>query len=194
MMLKKQNAIAVLLAMLLAGNALATQDAVADREADHAALRGLMAKVTQALNDQDLTAVTACFTKKFVFTTVDQSVLTDTLTMTNYYDRMLHRKDSPVTGYKISPKANISTAFLNENCGYCYGTSDDAYTLRRNGRTVHMASRWTATVVKEDGQWKMAAVHTGVDVMDNTVLRVKTLPWWRKCLLAIGIGKYPGEK
>jgi hypothetical protein len=31
-------------------------------------------------------------------------------------------------------------------------------------------------------------------VMDNTVLRVSTLPWWRKLLIAVGIGKYPGER
>lgn len=165
----------------------------ANRDGDHGALRALMARVTQAVNEQDIAGLQACFTKRFVFTTVDQSVLTNTLTLKNYYDRMLHSNDSPVSAYRVTPKADARTVFVDSNTGYCYGTSDDVYTLRRNGRKVHMPCHWTATVVKEDGEWKVAALHAGVNVLDNTVLRVRTLPWWRKGLLAIGIGKYPGE-
>lgn len=186
--------LAMLLMLLPVGRAIAADGASDGRGEDHAALRALLTRVTQAVNDQNVDALTACFTKKFVFTTVDQSVLTDTLSIRNYYDKMIHVKNSPVTGYKVSPEADVLTVFIDGNTGYCYGTSDDAYTLRKGGRTVHMQCRWTATVVKEDGEWKMATVHTGVNVMDNTVLRVRTLSWWRKCLLAIGIGKYPGEK
>lgn len=184
----------VVVFILFVANANAAESNGDLREADHAALRALMARVTQAVNAQDIDGLTACFTKTFVFTTVDQSVLTDTLSTRNYYDRMLHSKSSPIKGYHVAPMADVLTVFVDGITGYCYGTSDDAYTLRKGGRTVHMASRWTATVVKEDGEWKMAAVHTGVNVMDNTVLRVNTLPWWRKLLIAVGIGKYPGER
>lgn len=186
--------IALLMLMLLpVGRAVADNGSANERKADHAALRALMAKVTMAVNQQDIGGIESCFTKRFVFTTVDQSVLTDTLTVKNYFDRMLKQKESPVTDYKVTPKADVRTVFVDANAGYCHGTSDDVYTLRRNGRKVHMPCRWTATVVKEDGEWKMAALHAGVNVLDNTVIQVRTLPWWRKCLLAIGIGKYPGE-
>jgi len=190
----KCKTIAILMTMLLSGIALAAEESGGGREADHAALRVLMAHATQALNTQDMDALAACFTKDFVFTTVDQSVLTSILSMKQYYDRMLRQKDSLVTGYKIAPTVEIPTVFLDANTGYSWGTSDDTYVLRINGRTVHMPCRWTATVVREDGVWKLAAVHTGVNVTDNTVLQVRTMPWWRRCLLACGIGKFPGER
>lgn len=185
--------IVILGAVLLAAGVIGAQPNDG-RDADHAALRTVMAKATQALNAQDLDALTACFTKNFAFTTVDQTVLTSTLSMQKYYDRMLRQKDSPVTSYKITPIVEIPTVFLDQNTGYSCGTSDDAYTLRKGGRTVHMPCHWTATVVRENGEWKLATMHTGVNVMDNTVLRVKTLPWWRKCLLVLHIGKLPGER
>lgn len=140
------------------------------READHAALRELRNKVAQAINDQDMDSLATCLTRPFVFTTVDQSVLTTEEELKAYYDRMLREPDSPVTDYRMAPAATVPTLFIDGNTGYCYGTSDDVYTLRRNGRDVPMTCHWTATMVKENGAWKIAAVHTGVNVMDNPVI------------------------
>jgi ketosteroid isomerase-like protein len=184
---------AILVALGLSAGAMAA-DGGDGREADHAALRTLMARAVQAINSQDMDALAGCFTRRFVFTTVDQAVLTSTLALKNYYNLMLKSETSPVVGYTMTPTVEVPTIFLDAETGYSYGSSDDAYTLRRGGRVIHIPSRWTATVAREDGQWKLAAVHAGVNFVDNPLLRIKTLPWWRKCLLAVGIGKYPGEK
>lgn len=186
--------VAFLATLILTTNVTAEERAGDGREADHAALRALMAQAVQAINNQDMGALGDCFTKNFVFTTVDQAVLTSTLALKNYYDGMLKSDASPVSGFKMTPTVEKPTVFLDANTGYSWGVSDDAYTLRRGGRVVHIPSRWTATVAREDGQWKLAAVHAGVNYVDNPLLKIKTLPWWRKCLLAVGIGKYPGEQ
>ena len=185
---KSGNLLSVVVPMLLTAGSLTAQETAASREADHTALRALMADVTQAINDQDIDKMASCFTKEFVFTTVDQSVLTDTASLKEYYDRMLRQKDSPITDYAVVPKADVLTVFFDENVGYCYGTSDDIYTLRRNGREVPMTCHWTATVVKENGTWKMAAAHAGVDVLNNPVLDSVTMSLWLNRLIAAGIG------
>ena len=125
---------------------------------------------------------------------MDQTVLTSVTEIKEYYGRMLERKDSPIKQFIIKPKADILTRFIDENTGCCYGTSEDEYVLRRNDRKVTMPSRWTAIVVKEDGQWKIAAAHSGVNVLENPVLEAKGMSLWRKMMLGIGLGKYPGEK
>ena len=33
-----------------------------------------------------------------------------------------------------------------------------------------MDTRWSATLVKEDGNWKVAMLHVGTDFLDNPVL------------------------
>lgn len=184
---------ALALAFLTAG-AVAAGGTGDGREADHAALRVLMANAVEAINRQDMDALASCFTSKFVFTTVDQAVLTSTLALKQYYDRMLKSEASPVSGFQMAPTVEIPTIFLDANTGYSCGISDDAYTLRRGGRVIHILSRWTATVARENGAWKLAAVHAGVNFVDNPLLKIQTLTLWRKFLLAVGIGKYPGER
>jgi uncharacterized protein (TIGR02246 family) len=183
----------IVVTLLLVTRVVAAGESGANREADHAALRVLLANATQAINNQDLDALKSLFLRDFVFVAVDQTVLTSTAAIKGYYDRMLRQPDSPVSGFKMAPRAEILARYMDATTALCYGTSDDTYTLRRNGRRIHMRSRWTATVVKADGQWRIAMVHSGVNFLDNPVLASRNLSWRRKCLLAIGIGKSPGE-
>ena len=184
----------ILAALLLTTGVMAANETKDAREVDHAALRVLMTDTVEAINGQDMDALAACFTDDFVFTTIDQTVLATPEEIKDYYERMLNNEESPISGFSMTPSPDIPTVFLDDQTGFCYGTSDDAYTLRKNKRVIHMTSKWTATVVKVDGQWKIATAHSGVDVMDNPLIKIKTLSWWRRFLLAIGIGKYPGEK
>jgi len=150
-----------------------------DREADHEALRQVMKKATAAINAQDVPALAACLTKDFVFVTIDQTVITNEQGIAAYYDRMLKGKDAPLAALKIKPEADVLTRFVDTNAGYCYGRSVDAYTLK-DKRVFTLNVRWTALVVKEDGQWKAAAVHTGVDLLDNPVLTARSMSFWQK--------------
>lgn len=187
------RALAVAGMLLTAGAVRAVADDSA-RAADHAALRVLMTNTTQAINAGDLDKLNGCFAKEFVFTAVDQTVLTNAASVKTYFDAMVKTKGSPVSSFKMTPSADILTRFIGDNAGYCYGQSDDEYTIRRNKRHIVIHSRWTALVVKEDGQWKIAAVHAGVDFLDNPVLKARSMSLWRKLLLGLGIGRYPGEK
>ena len=187
------------LACMLTANLAVAQTAGAQasgdgREADHAALRALMADVTRAINAQDMNALAARMAERFSFTTADQQILKDIPSVRAYLDRMVNSEDSPLSGYSIAPSPEAPTVFLDDKTGCCCGVSDDIYIVRKGERKIHVKSRWTATVVKQGEQWKVAAVHVGVDFLENPVLQIRTLSWWRKILLAVGIGKYPGEE
>lgn len=150
-----------------------------DREADHEALRYVMERATAAINGWDVAALAANLTKDFVFVSIDQTVITNQQGIAAYYDRMFTGKDAPLASLKITPEADILTRFVDSNAGYCYGKSIDAYTLK-DQRVFTLNVRWTALVVKEDGQWKAASIHTGVDVLDNPVLAARSMSFWRK--------------
>jgi uncharacterized protein (TIGR02246 family) len=162
----------------------------ADREADHDALRQLMKKTTAAINAQDLGALSSCMARDFVFVTIDQTVITNREGITAYYDRMLKGKDAPIASLACKPEAEILTRFVGENAGYCYGKSTDVYTLK-DKRLFTLDVRWSSTVVKEDGQWKIATAHTGVDFMDNPVLTVRSMSFWRKLGILLHLVKPP---
>ncbi len=159
--------VAALAATLAA--AASAQEAASNREADHEALRALRVKVTKAINGRDPKALAACFAKEFAFTCADQTLITSEAELASYLDRMFGSDDSPLVSMTTEPKADILTRFVGENAGYCYGTSTETYTLR-GGRKSTLKARWTALVIKEGGEWKVAAAHVGVNLLDNPVL------------------------
>jgi ketosteroid isomerase-like protein len=163
--------------------ALAADDS---READHAALRALRDKVGAAIDKQDVKTLVSCFAKEFAFAAVNQTILTNETQVQEFFDRMFHSNDALLTGLKTEPKADIPTRFVDANTGVCYGSSKDTYTLK-SGKVVEMKVRWSATVVKENGDWKVAIAHIGTDFLENPVLDgVKSL--MKKVGLGAGVG------
>jgi uncharacterized protein (TIGR02246 family) len=143
--------------------------AEANREADHAALRQLRDKMATAINNQDVNMMASGFAKQFAFTTVTQTILTNEAQVKSFFDQMFRSPQALVTSMKTEPKADIPTRFIDDNTGVCYGSTVDTYTLK-SGDVVQMTNRWSATVVKEDGQWKVAMAHVGTDFLNNPVL------------------------
>jgi len=164
----QQFCLATILCLCLGGSirALAADD---NRVADHAALRALRDKVAQAIDKQDIKALSSCFAREFAFTTVNQTTLTNAVQMEDFFDRMFRSSDALVTSLKTEPQADIPTRFVDANTGVCYGSSKDTYTMK-SGKVVEMNVRWSATVVKENGEWKVAIAHVGTDFLDNPVL------------------------
>jgi ketosteroid isomerase-like protein len=155
------------------------------READHAALRQLRDKVAAAINNADSDALAACFAKEFAFTAVNQAVLTTPAQFKDFFNETFHSKDALVTGMKSEPSADILTRFIGENVGVCYGSTKDTFTLKSGG-TVTMNNRWSATVVKEDGVWKVALAHAGTDFLNNPVLD-RAVAFSKKLAIIVGL-------
>ena len=181
----------VVMAALLAGGAWG-QEKDAAREADHQALRALMAKAVNALNKRDVATLTSCLTEPYAFITSDQTLLTNRAELDAYYARIFTGPNALVKDMQTTATPDVPTLFTSSDTGYCYGTAVDTYTLT-DGRRVAFQSRWTAVVVRKDGRWLAAAVHTGVNFTDNPLLQMRTMSWWRKLGLGLGVGKLPGE-
>lgn len=139
------------------------------RQADHDALRALMAKLTTAINARDLETLSSCFSREFAFTTIDQTTLTSPQAVKDYYARIFDGPNALAKKITCIPTADVLTRFTDANTGYCYGKDDEVYELP-DGRQVTLQSRWTAVIVRENGEWKVAAIHTGVNMMDNPLL------------------------
>lgn len=186
----KIRLITALLLSLLLPVLLQAQAPAPDREADHQALRELLKKAVDAINAQNVPGLQGCFAKEFVFTSPDQMVITSGEELQAYYERFFTNAEAPITKMQTEVQADILTRFTAANAGYCYGTSLDIYTLK-NGRQVKINSRWTAVVVKENDAWKVAAVHVGVNFLDNPVMTMRTLSFWRKLGIFLHVAKYP---
>ena len=139
------------------------------RETDHKALQLLGEKTAKMLNEQNFKEMKSCFSKKFVFIPIDQSVITSVDEFKKYYRTIKTDNNYGVTGMKITPSYDIPTVFTGSDTGYCYGTADNIFILK-GGKSVHVKSRWSASFVKENEKWKIAMVQSGVDMLDNPML------------------------
>lgn len=144
----------------------AGQDA---RNEDHEKLRALQTKVADAFNKRDFKTLASCCTRDFAITTIDQTTLTSPSEIEKYFNKVFKSPESIATNLKISPQADIQTKFVDADNGYCYGKDHGIYTLQ-NGRQVLIDSRWTAMLHRENGEWKIAALHGGVNFINNPVL------------------------
>ena len=169
-MIRDLKATTIAVAILVcAGSGMTASAADENREADHVALRALRDKVSAAIDKQDIKSLTSCFAKQFAFTAVNQTVLTNEAQVQEFFDRMFRSSEAPLASLKTDAKADILTRFVDANTGTCYGSSKDTYTLK-SGKVVEMNVRWSGTVVKEDGQWKVALAHVGTDFLNNPIL------------------------
>jgi uncharacterized protein (TIGR02246 family) len=141
----------------------------AGREADRKAIQRLLRRVESAVNQQDTLAISECFSKDFFLTTTDQKLINGINELEAYYEKVFTGPNARVKSVRATLNPGMITRFINESTGVCYGTASEHYVLR-GGKSGDITSRWTAVCVKENGVWRVAVAHAGVDFLSNSVL------------------------
>ena len=85
--------------------------------------------------------------------------------------------ESAFKAYKVEPSADALTTLYGENTGVVAGHSVGSYSLL--GNDYDFDNRWTATLVKIDGEWLLASYHVSLNALDNPILNTasRTLYW-----------------
>jgi hypothetical protein len=80
-------------------------------------------------------------------------------------------------GYKVPPTPDDLTQLYGGDMGVSFGHVVGQYTLL--GKELEFKSRWTATLVKENGKWLLASYHVSFNALDNPLLNAaeKSLIW-----------------
>jgi len=149
----------LLLILLTLGTATAAEDPV------HEELRVLRLSILDAINKGDIDGVIKHIHPDAVITWQNSEVCRGHQGLKDFFERM--GKDS-FKGYKVPPTPDELTIFHGENTGISFGETVAEYHLL--GKSYELKSRWTATVVKENGQWLLAAYHISMNVLDNPIL------------------------
>ncbi len=149
---------------LIAGGA-----AAEERQQDHDELRALLRTATEAMNSKNFDALTPLFHGKCSITTVDQKLFTNVADFKTYCEGLSKGDKAVVKSIVFKPEADALTEFVGDNIGLSHGVSTDAYTFP-DGDVRTMTSRWTATVIKDNGKWKILNLHIGTNFLDNPVV------------------------
>ena len=163
----KTLALAIAFCVLLATRPLFAQQA--SQAADHEALRKLKTDVIDAINTRDMQRVDALLHKPFMSTLVSQDSFTDVNRLKAYYDDLFTRRFLRFNKITLAAEADEPAQIYTGTYAVARGSTNDVYELA-DGRTFTVPGRWTATAIKDGGQWKILAVHTGVNFVDNPVM------------------------
>jgi uncharacterized protein (TIGR02246 family) len=160
---------ALVIGMLLPLTAARAQDNKKEEPA-HEELRTLRKQLVDAVNKGDMDALLTHLDKDVVVTWMDGRVSRGPQGVKEYIKKMTKGADRKVQSYKTEAEVDELTHLYGDT-GIATGKSHDQFVLT-DGRDFATDARWTASLVKSDGQWKVAAFHASTDMFDNPVLHL----------------------
>jgi hypothetical protein len=89
--------------------------------------------------------------------------------MQAYYDGLFTRTLLRMSRIQMQAEADELSQIYTGTYAVARGSTQERYELA-DGRSFDMRGRWTAVAAKEDGQWKVVAVHSGTNFLDNPVI------------------------
>jgi ketosteroid isomerase-like protein len=148
---------------------LAVAGSAAARQAEdpaHGELRVLRDELLAAVNSRDMERLLRNLHPDVVVTWQNAEVSRRPEGVRAYLDRMLSGPDSVVRRFDTSVEVDELTILHGGDAGVAFGSSRDTFDLR-SGQSFELASRWSATVVRHEGAWKVAAFHASANLFDN---------------------------
>ena len=138
-------------------------------EADRAQLRQLLASLTKTINERRYDDVARFFHKEFTATLINQEVAETPEQISAYFRKWITGKNALIRKLTVAPVVEGSTRIYDGRFAVAHGRDKETYELS-TGQTYDMVTRWTASLIKDNGQWKITSFHAGVNFLDNPVL------------------------
>ena len=163
----------------------------AGTEADHIALRQLKANAVRAINAQDFARARQLTHEPFLATVVTQDSFNDFDALVAFYKSLYSgsRPDQPqMKKVSIAADADELSQIYTGTFAVTRGETREHYELA-DGRAFDLKGRWTGVSIKDGNEWKMLAVHTGTNFLDNPVLEQyeKAVVWVAGGALGAGL-------
>jgi ketosteroid isomerase-like protein len=139
--------------------------AQAAEDSAHNELRALRTEVIEAITKGELERLLTRVHTNVVVTWQNGEVCRGHQGLRDFFNRM---GQHTFKGYKLPPTPDELTILHAGDTGVSFGKTVAQYKLL--GKEIEMTSRWTATVVKEDGRWLLASYHISGNLLDNPLL------------------------
>lgn len=150
-------------------------------ETTHEELRALKATMETAINNNDIDTLLANVEDEVVFTTMNSDVVVGKDAIRAYFNKMSVGPDRVVDKVTTRFIPDAKSILYGDDIAIAYGHTDDHYVLR-NGTEFNVNARWSTTMRRSDGQWRVASFHYSVNMFDNPILAAQ-----RKLLVGIAL-------
>jgi ketosteroid isomerase-like protein len=143
--------------------------------------------LTKAVEDGDIEAQLAHASDDVVTTWQNNEVARGPDGLRDFLKQMDSGGERVFQGYKTKPTADDRATIYGGDTAIATGTSVPHY--KYLGMEFDLENRWTATLVKEDDEWKIAAYHVSANVVNNPLLSAakRALYWTGGVSLVVGM-------
>lgn len=140
----------------------------------HNELRVLRSEVVDAITKGDFDTVVRHVHTNVVVTWQNGEVCRGHQGLRDFFNRM---GKNAFKGYKTAPTPDELTILSGGDHGISFGYTVATYNLL--GKDLELKSRWTATLIKENGHWLLSSYHISMNVLDNPLLNAAkgSLAW-----------------
>lgn len=137
--------------------------------ADHEALRRLKDDVLAAINKRNVGAMDTLLHRPFMATLITSDSFAELDKLKAHFESLFTRDTLRIQRLTMEAEADELAQIYQGTFAVARGGTKELYELA-DGRSFDIRGRWTATVVKEDGGWKLLAVHDSTNFLDNPVI------------------------
>lgn len=139
------------------------------RAADRQQLLAMLDDIEHGINDGKIELMTRHIADKAVVTWLNAEVSHGPAEVKAYFDRMVGSGPNAVLSkYVTHPKIDQQAVFYGD-VAVANGTTEDEFTPHRRS-VFKFTSRWTATLKKTDGQWKIIALNLSTNTFKNALI------------------------
>ena len=162
-----------------------------EREEDRKAMRAILADVELAINSQAFESIEHHLDPQVVITFQNAVVARGIEEIKAYRERMLNSPYAVLANYH-SKAAVEAPAVFHGDTAVAYGTAVDTFNFKIINLDLHV--RWSATLMKQNGIWKVIAIHFSTNLFNNTVVNVLLHSLWVVALLSLLVGYRIGRR
>lgn len=134
----------------------------------HDQLRQLKQDVETAVNDSQWETLASLLTDNVIVTWLDGTQSHGRAEVLDYMKTKTEGETPIVESFSVDVTVDDLSDLYGETTAAAFGSATSEFVLR--GRSMSVSGPWSATVVREDGVWKLAHVHASVGVFDNPLL------------------------
>jgi uncharacterized protein (TIGR02246 family) len=158
----------ICLVLLTAATAIAQESEPAAEDPAHNELRALRDGMLDAFEKQDIERMLTFLAPDVVIVVQNAEVIRGHDGVRDFHKRMSEGEDRAVESMTSDLKVDELSTLYGDDTAVSFGTMDDHFKLRR-GMEFDLHSRWTATVVRQDGRWQLASFQVSTNMFDNGV-------------------------
>lgn len=175
--MKRMLSLLLVLALPLMAQSPSLADTIDPHAADREALIKVFHEIEAGINDQNVERMVAQMTPDATVTWLNGEVSRGHEQIRAYYQRMVKGPDRILDKYTTAAKIAAHARFFGDVAVADGSMRDSFFPVSR--APFELDSRWTSTSVKQDGQWKVVALHLSANVFTNDLIEEAKAAAWK---------------